>query len=165
VVDELRRCGFEVQSGFAFCPKCGAKQPRLCAGCGFACAPDFAFCPRCGAQVDGSTNTAGRQQSSPIVLPTGNRPRGQTAQAAVEPARTFHPANPETEADRRTVTVLFADLSGFTALSEQLDPELMRTLQNELFEELTGGRSSNLAASSTNSSAMRFSLCSGAGRA
>ena len=33
--------------------------------------------------------------------------------------------------------MLFADLSGFTALSEQLDPELMRTLQNELFEELT----------------------------
>ena len=49
----------------------------------------------------------------------------------------MQPARPETEADRRTVTVLFADLSGFTALSEQLDPELMRTLQNELFEELT----------------------------
>ena len=35
------------------------------------------------------------------------------------------------------MTVLFADLSGFTALSEQLDPEVMQTLQNELFEELT----------------------------
>src|SRR5205085_10624898 len=41
------------------------------------------------------------------------------------------------EADRRTVTVLFADLSGFTTLSEQLDPEVMQALQNELFEELT----------------------------
>ena len=43
----------------------------------------------------------------------------------------------EAEADRRTVTVLFADLSGFTALSERLDPEVMQSLQNELFEELT----------------------------
>jgi len=41
------------------------------------------------------------------------------------------------EADRRTVTVLFADLSGFTALSERLDPEVVQTLQNALFEELT----------------------------
>ncbi|MBV8653205.1 MAG: AAA family ATPase, partial [Alphaproteobacteria bacterium] len=36
-----------------------------------------------------------------------------------------------------TITVLFADLSGFTALSEQLDPEVMQSLQNEVFEELT----------------------------
>lgn len=35
------------------------------------------------------------------------------------------------------VTVLFADLSGFTRLSEQLDPEVVQSLQNELFEELT----------------------------
>ena len=124
-------CGFEIQSGFAFCPKCGAKQPRLCAGCGYACAPDFAFCPRCGAQVDGLANASSRQQSPPIVLPAGIAPPEPTARSAIEPAR------PEAEADRRTVTVLFADLSGFTALSEQLDPELMRTLQNELFEELT----------------------------
>ena len=41
------------------------------------------------------------------------------------------------ETDRRSVTVLFADLSDFTTLSEQLDPEIMQALQNELFEELT----------------------------
>lgn len=40
-------------------------------------------------------------------------------------------------ADRRLLTVLFADLCGFTTLSEKTDPELMRALQNELFEELT----------------------------
>ncbi|TIR88315.1 MAG: adenylate/guanylate cyclase domain-containing protein, partial [Mesorhizobium sp.] len=46
----------------------------------------------------------------------------------------FHPVS---EADRRTVTVLFADLCGFTTLSEQLDPEVMQALQNQLFRELT----------------------------
>ncbi|MEY9223271.1 class 3 adenylate cyclase/tetratricopeptide (TPR) repeat protein [Bradyrhizobium ottawaense] len=43
----------------------------------------------------------------------------------------------DNEANRRTITVLFADLSGFTAMSERLDPEVMQALQNELFEELT----------------------------
>jgi adenylate cyclase len=36
------------------------------------------------------------------------------------------------------VTVLFADLSGFTALAERLDPEEVRALQNDLFRELSG---------------------------
>jgi adenylate cyclase len=40
------------------------------------------------------------------------------------------------ETDRRQVTILFADLSGFTALSERLDPEEVRTFQNALFEML-----------------------------
>ena len=43
---------------------------------------------------------------------------------------------PDREADRRQVTVLFADLSGFTALSERLDPEEVRAFQNALFETL-----------------------------
>ena len=33
-----------------------------------------------------------------------------------------------TDAERRIITVLFADLSGFTALTEQLDPERVRSL-------------------------------------
>jgi class 3 adenylate cyclase/tetratricopeptide (TPR) repeat protein len=40
------------------------------------------------------------------------------------------------EGERRQVTLLFADLSGFTALSERADPELIRTFQNDLFTEL-----------------------------
>ena len=40
------------------------------------------------------------------------------------------------EADRRQVTVLFADLSGFTSLAERLDPEEVRAFQNALFETL-----------------------------
>jgi class 3 adenylate cyclase len=39
-------------------------------------------------------------------------------------------------ADRRLVTVLFGDLSGFTRLGERLDPEEIRALQGELFEEM-----------------------------
>ena len=41
------------------------------------------------------------------------------------------------EPDRRPVTVLFADLSGFTSLSERLDPEDVRAIQTDLFEGLS----------------------------
>jgi len=34
------------------------------------------------------------------------------------------------------VTILFADLPGFTALAERLDPEDVRAFQNALFETL-----------------------------
>ncbi len=34
--------------------------------------------------------------------------------------------------------MLFADLSGFTSLSERLDPELIRTFQNDPFTEMAG---------------------------
>jgi len=42
------------------------------------------------------------------------------------------------EADRRSATVLFADLSGFTTISERLDPEDVRALQTDLFGALRG---------------------------
>jgi adenylate cyclase len=46
------------------------------------------------------------------------------------------PDGTDREADRRQVTVLFADLSGFTALAERLDPEVVRAFQTALFETL-----------------------------
>jgi adenylate cyclase len=42
------------------------------------------------------------------------------------------------EADRRQVTVLFADVAGFTTLAERIDPEEVRAFQNALFEMLAG---------------------------
>ena len=51
--------------------------------------------------------------------------------AAAPPAPVVTP-----DADRRSATVLFADLSGFTAISERLDPEDVRRLQTDLFVAL-----------------------------
>lgn len=41
------------------------------------------------------------------------------------------------QADRRSATVLFADLSGFTMISERLDPEDVRALQTDLLGALS----------------------------
>jgi adenylate cyclase len=50
--------------------------------------------------------------------------------------RTLTPSLESVDADRRHVTVLFADVSGFTTLSERLDPEEVRAFQNDLFAKL-----------------------------
>ena len=129
-------CGFEVQSGFAYCARCGAKQPSICAGCGYPCPPDFLFCPRCGVKVGASRTELHRNASTPVMpaAEPANPPAPAASRRGEQPTSVPHG---DTEADRRTVTVLFADLSGFTALSERLDPEELRALQNDLFAELT----------------------------
>ncbi|NUR13156.1 MAG: AAA family ATPase [Bradyrhizobium sp.] len=130
-------CGSEVQSGFAFCPKCGTKQPKACPGCGFACAPDFAYCPKCGALVGEALKVGGEARPSRPTAPI--RASSPPLAPLADPQQACRPQSDkiDSEANRRTITVLFADLSGFTAMSERLDPEVMQTLQNQLFEELT----------------------------
>jgi adenylate cyclase len=130
-------CGFQIQSGFAFCPKCGAKQPNSCPGCGFACAPDFAFCPRCGARVDAAPDAGKRSEPPPPMVAAVRETPIPSPAVETQRASQRTPHHVHADADRRTITVLFADLSGFTKLGEQLDPEVLQTLQNELFEELT----------------------------
>ncbi|MGM4872128.1 adenylate/guanylate cyclase domain-containing protein [Bradyrhizobium sp. 956_D2_N1_5] len=131
-------CGLEVQSGFAFCPKCGTKQPNACPGCGFPCAPDFAYCPKCGAFVaEVPTGGQASARTSPTTLPIRSSSPPLVPTEDAQAAFRAPSDKIDSEANRRTITVLFADLSGFTAMSERLDPEVMQTLQNELFEELT----------------------------
>ena len=108
-------CSFEVSPDFAFCPKCGAKVETGCPSCGFDCPPDFAFCPKCG--------TAQAQTMAPAAPPAVPTPAAD-------------PPVSDQEADRRPVTMLFADLSGFTSLGERLDPEDLRALQSDLHREL-----------------------------
>ena len=84
-----------------------------CSGCGFEPSPAFAFCPQCGQRLAGAASPAADVKAPPP-------PSAPVADGA----------------DRRPVTVLFADLTGFTSLSETLDPEDVRAFQNALFTML-----------------------------
>jgi class 3 adenylate cyclase/tetratricopeptide (TPR) repeat protein len=44
---------------------------------------------------------------------------------------------PETESERKHVTVLFSDLSGYTAMSEKLDPEEVKEITGHIFSEIS----------------------------
>jgi len=100
-------CGTENADGRKFCSRCGSRLDVVCAACGAANGPDDAFCGECGAQLEG-------------VAPAAADP------PAPEP-------RPVPVAERRLVSVLFADLVGFTTISEQRDAEAMRDLQEEYF--------------------------------
>jgi adenylate cyclase len=81
--------------------------------------PDFRYCPKCGAEIAASTR--GVPQSPARV---------------VEPRPPAKPAPEITEAERRSVTVLFADVVGFTSLAESIDPEELRSLMMGCFQAL-----------------------------
>jgi adenylate cyclase len=110
-------CGVEAPADSAFCPRCGRALGTACPRCGFACPPEFAFCPKCGTRVEHAARGVADPISPPVAMAS--------------------PAPGESGGDRRPATLLFADLVGFTTLGERLDPEEVRALQGELFEELT----------------------------
>ncbi|MGA7363223.1 MAG: adenylate/guanylate cyclase domain-containing protein [Candidatus Dormiibacterota bacterium] len=105
-------CGAEARPESRFCFKCGGPMGRSCAGCGAALDVADAFCSSCGAA------TEERLESKPVGPVVA--PRAPAAQA------------PTTE--RRVVSVLFADLVGFTTLSEQRDAEEVRELLSAYFD-------------------------------
>src|SRR3954451_18136200 len=93
-------CGTENPEGARFCMSCGSQLERSCPNCGEPAPPQAKFCMSCGTALDGA------------------------AVPAAEPPRVAE-SPPE---ERRQVTVLFADLSGYTAVAEQMDPEAVKTL-------------------------------------
>ena len=116
-------CGFEVTADFQFCPKGGNTLRRDCPQCGYICSPEFRYCPKCGTGIAPATTVA--------LSPVGtNRPATQAA----PPSFASLPGVPE--AEQRLVTMLFADVVGFTSLAEQLDPEDLRSLMMSCFQTL-----------------------------
>jgi class 3 adenylate cyclase/tetratricopeptide (TPR) repeat protein len=100
-------CGTQNRPEARFCLNCGSALARACPN-GHPVPAEARFCDECGAQVGGDP--------SPASVP------------AQEPA----PAAPA--AERRLVSVLFADLVGFTAASEGRDAEDTRELLSRYFE-------------------------------
>jgi class 3 adenylate cyclase/tetratricopeptide (TPR) repeat protein len=110
-------CGGENENGRRFCGNCGAPLAVACRGCGAANSPRVRFCGDCGEPLVAATH-------SPIV---GLQP---DARPATSPAGTAFSARTE----RRHVSVLFADLVGFTTLSEARDSEEVRELLTRYFD-------------------------------
>ncbi len=61
---------------------------------------------------------------------------GSMQQQLTELERAEREATPASKSERKLVTVMFADISGFTGLTETMDPEVVRDLINACFEQL-----------------------------
>ncbi len=111
-------CGTANEAGQKFCGECGARLVAGCPACGTPNPPGRKFCGECGAGLVEAADATGA---------TGVAASGGAG--ASLPGAESGPV-----AERRLVSVLFADLVGFTTLAEGRDPEETRDLLTRYFD-------------------------------
>jgi len=97
-------CGTDNSPDRRFCADCGTALPTDCPACGFANQADARFCGGCGRRLAGAA-----AQPTPVQ-------------------------EVEAPGERRQVTILFADLVGFTELSAAMDGEDLHSLMTRFFD-------------------------------
>ncbi|HEX8025400.1 MAG TPA: adenylate/guanylate cyclase domain-containing protein [Candidatus Limnocylindrales bacterium] len=116
------RCGAAAVAGQRFCGNCGNPLAAICPSCGTANPPENRFCGTCGTPL--APGTPGPVAATPTPVASGPAP---------EPvADAPRPGGPV--AERRLVSVLFADLVGFTTYSEGRDAEEVRETLSRYFD-------------------------------
>jgi class 3 adenylate cyclase len=104
-------CGSTLTPNAKFCAECGLSAAVLCATCGTPAAAGR-FCAECGSPLPDTSHGA---------------------RAALSAGAT-HEDPPTPVAERRIASLLFADLVGFTAISEERDSEEVRELLSAYFD-------------------------------
>lgn len=96
------KCGTENRAGRRFCSECGSALTTGCPSCGTPHEAGEKFCGVCGTPLTtGTTAPVAPSRAVPLGAPPAAAP----------------------VAERRLVSVLFADLVGFTTLAEGRDAE------------------------------------------
>ena len=104
------KCGAENREGAKFCNECAAPIEASCPKCGSRNKPGAKFCDECGTSLGASA----------AASPKGPNDRSVriTERASAE----------NLDGERKTVTMLFADIKGSMDLIEDLDPEEARAI-------------------------------------
>ena len=111
------QCGGSAPESARFCPSCGTSLDAACAACGASLVPGARFCAQCGASVaPGAGAGAATPRTASGAVADAERPGGSSA-------------------ERKVVSVLFADLVGFTTLAEGRDHEAVRELLSGYFDQ------------------------------
>jgi class 3 adenylate cyclase len=105
-------CGAHNEPGRKFCGDCAARLASVCPACGASNPPTARFCGECAA-----------------ALVAGAAPAPAIAQSPSSSSSEVPPV-----AERRLVSILFADLVGFTTLAEGRDAEDTRELLSKYFD-------------------------------
>src|SRR5262245_35859558 len=120
-------CGFENPEGLKFCEECGAKLIRACPSCGREVRPTAKFCGECGTTLTQPLPAPGAQVTEASSQPPASYTPPHLAER-IRAEQTAMEARGSTDGERKTLTALFADLKGSTALIEGLDPEEARAI-------------------------------------
>jgi len=133
------RCQHENPAGVKFCGECGAPLALLCPACRSSNPVGNKFCGECGAPLGGDRSP---RSSVPLaeVVPTPLESKYATPQTYTPKhlAEKILTSKSVIEGERKGVTVMFADVSGFTAMSERLDPEDVHAIMDRAFEVILG---------------------------
>src|SRR5262252_2056048 len=104
-----------------FCLGCGARLTLACSSCGAELPGGARFCLQCGQAVAAGSSSPARSPLPETYTPKHLAEKILTSKSALE-------------GERKQVTVLFVDVSGFTSISDRLDPEDVHGLMKRAFE-------------------------------
>ncbi|MCH9046672.1 MAG: AAA family ATPase [SAR324 cluster bacterium] len=110
------KCQHENPEGRKFCNKCGTALLEKCPNCNVELDPGSEFCGECGHDLSKPVKSS---DSSSLPLET-------TAK---------EPDSPAPAGERRQATIVFSDLSGYTSMSEKLDPEEVEGIMSRIKAE------------------------------
>lgn len=119
-------CQNIVQIDDLICPTCSCRLGPTCRHCGATNRLQSNYCHTCGHPVD-NTQKASRPVEEPSLRVPSNTP-----------IVSFSADSAANASERKRVTVLFSDLSGYSSLCERLDPEDVREMMNSVFKEIVG---------------------------
>jgi len=139
---ECSQCRHVNPPGTKFCGECGTRLQSLCPACRTANPPTNKFCSECGQRLTGAAAApAATTPASPVAAATPVAPAATSARFASPEAYTprhlaekILTSKGAIEGERKIVTVMFSDVSGFTAMSEKLDPEDVHAIMDRVFE-------------------------------
>jgi class 3 adenylate cyclase/tetratricopeptide (TPR) repeat protein len=135
-------CGFENPASFKFCGECGAKLKNICPNCNFENPPNFKFCGECGnpLTITPKQKELKKQEETKEKEKKETTPEEKKEELyegkEVEKITETQKEKVKKEGERRPISVLFADISGFTSLSEKLDPEELQFFIGDVLRKL-----------------------------
>ncbi len=121
-------CDYENREGAKFCLECGAKLEDVCSQCGAKLPPEARFCDECGAKLAGTI-----APPTKVAVPKLEDMHAQLRSLMPDTRMSEQPTG-----ENRPVTALFADISGFTPLSNTQSSETMFQLVQDCFKKLVG---------------------------
>ncbi len=125
------QCGHNNPTHLRVCARCAAPLANLCPACGFENPAGFKFCGNCGVNLLAS---ALPQSMASDAL------RRMQSHVPSDLVEKILRVSKQLEGERRNVTILFTDVVGFTSLSEQLDPEqvfaIIEQVQKAFLDEI-----------------------------
>src|SRR5215510_3948897 len=127
-------CASDNREGAKFCDECAAPLPLHCPACGTENRPEAKFCNECAAPLARQSqvpspkskveSTADSRPQASDPRPISYTPKHLAERVLAEQAAMA--ARGAVDGERKTVTVLFADIKGSMDLIEDLDPEEAR---------------------------------------